>query len=112
MYLEVSIKGLLLFHKLDITNLKERTLLINWLNFSITEAENQNKITIIMGDFNEIANPSIDCTIYRQHNNKREIINMLKSYNFTDTFREIHLYKKDFTYTRPNKNYGSRIDYI
>jgi hypothetical protein len=65
-----------------------------------------------MGDFNEISDFQLDSTNSNITNRPKNLINLLEARNFSDAFREIYPHRKEFSYTRPKHNYGSRIDYI
>ena len=66
---------------------------------------------IIIGDFNHIIQPSIDKSNGTNSNFKKLLLHgwMMKQ-NFIDTFRELYLGKKEFTWS--NRKDSTRIDQI
>ncbi|CAG8547322.1 11434_t:CDS:2 [Acaulospora morrowiae] len=67
---------------------------------------------ILLGDFNEIIDPHLDCTNPTHSRKDNSLITYLLTHDYIDMYRELHSHTAGFTYTRPLFNYGSRIDYI
>jgi exonuclease III len=82
----------------------------------IDEAINKQWHIIIAGDFNAVSNPQLDKsqtnkTTKHHHRPTSSLLKHLVYQQFTDTFRSLHPYKMEYTWSN-SRGHASRIDQI
>jgi hypothetical protein len=82
----------------------------------IDEAINKQWHIIIAGDFNAVSNPQLDKsqtnkTTKHHHRPTSSLLKHLLYQQFTDTFRSLHPYKMEYTWSN-SRGHASRIDQI
>ena len=71
--------------------------------------------TMMVGDFNLILNPLLDCDQYKHLNNPRSrkvIFEIMTNFNLVDIFRSHHPCLKRYTWRRKNPIRQARLDYF
>ena len=76
---------------------------------------NKQTFTMILGDFNLILDPLLDCDQYKHLNNPRSrkvVLEIINVFNLLDIFRFHHPSLKRYTWRRKNPFRQARLDYF
>ena len=76
--------------------------------------DSENPI-IIAGDFNMVLDPDMDCKDYININNPRardQVLNLMIECNLIDSWRELNLEARQYTWIRKNSTKQARLDFF